>query len=126
MHFGLSAEQRALQDGVDRFLDSVCSLDLLRAVAAGDTAKPAALHKGLAELGATAVLVPAQHGGLGLGLLEAALVAESLGRRAAPVPFMASSVMAPLALMLGGSEAQRQAWLPRLAAGEAQIGRAHV
>ena len=49
------------------------------------------------------VLVPEEHGGLGLGLLEAALIAEALGKHVAPVPFLGTAVMAPLALMLAGS-----------------------
>ncbi len=72
----------------------------------------------LAELGIPGLLVPEQFGGVGLKLLDAALVSESLGRSAAPVPFIASCVMAPLALLHAGSPAQQSAWLPKLASGE--------
>jgi alkylation response protein AidB-like acyl-CoA dehydrogenase len=61
--------------------------------------------------------VPEEAGGLGLGLLDAALASEALGQAVAPVPFM-GVVLAPLALSLGGTEAQRAEWLPKLASGD--------
>ncbi len=45
-----------------------------------------------------------------------------LGRHVAPVPFVASSVMAPLALLGAGSEAQQKTYLPKLASGAAVAG----
>ena len=55
-------------------------------------------------------------------MLDAALAAEALGRHVAPVPFVASSVMAPLAIVGAGSEAQKKKYLPKLAAGELIAG----
>jgi alkylation response protein AidB-like acyl-CoA dehydrogenase len=49
-------------------------------------------------------------------------VAETLGAHVAPTPFLASAVLAPLALTRAGSPAQRDAWLPRLASGEITAG----
>jgi alkylation response protein AidB-like acyl-CoA dehydrogenase len=75
-------------------------------------------------MGACGILIPEAYGGLGLGLLEAALAAEALGRRAAPSPFLGSGVLAPLALVLAGEEAQKARWLPDLAAGRTIAGAA--
>src|SRR5690606_36969760 len=58
-------------------------------------------------------------GGVGLGPLEMGLVAQELGRAVAPVPFFSSIALAAEALLLAGDEAQKQAWLPKLASGEA-------
>ena len=44
----------------------------------------------LAELGAAGVLVPEQYGGSGLGLLDASLIAQELGRAVTPSPFLAT------------------------------------
>ena len=66
------------------------------------------------------MLIPEEHGGLGLGLLEAALIAEALGKHVVPVPFLGTAVMAPLALMMAGTPAQQKRWLPKLASGEAR------
>jgi alkylation response protein AidB-like acyl-CoA dehydrogenase len=76
----------------------------------------------LADLGVPAVLIPETHGGLGLKLLDAALVSEMLGRHVAPVPFIGSCVLAPLALIHAGSEVQQHEWLPKIASGSAFAG----
>lgn len=119
MEFGLSSEQRMLQDSVARYLADACPLQHVRDTAAGAQAVSAALTAGLADLGVPGIVIPAEYGGMGLGLLEAALVAEALGHRVTPAHFTGAHVMAPLAIMAGGSEAQRQTWLPRLASGQA-------
>jgi len=87
----------------------------------GETTAPD-IWAGLAELGVPGILIPEEHGGLGLGLLEAALAAEALGAAVAPTPFLGNAVLAPLALTIAGSEEQKAKWLPKLAAGEAAAG----
>lgn len=122
MEFALNEEQRMLQESVRGYLESSCALDRVRAAAeAGDT-RPDDLWKGLVDLGVHAILVPEEYGGVGLGHLEAALVAECLGGAVAPAPYVGSSVMAPVALALAGSDAQRDEWLPRIARGETVFG----
>jgi alkylation response protein AidB-like acyl-CoA dehydrogenase len=79
------------------------------------------LWAGLAELGLPGVMVPERFGGAGLGAFAAGLAAEALGAHAAPVPFVAAAVMAPLALLGRGSDGARRAWLPRIAAGTARL-----
>ena len=122
MEFGLSEEQRMLQESVSGYLGAACALPRVRAAAdAGDT-KPADVWEGLAQLGVQGIVVPEAYGGVGLSTLEAALVAECLGAAVAPAPFVASCVMAPVALTHAGSNAQREAWLPRIASGQAVVG----
>ena len=122
MEFGLTEEQRMLQESVSGYLESACPLPRVREAAdAGDT-KPADVWEGLAQIGVQGIVTPESHGGVGLSMLEAALIAESLGGAAAPVPFAASCVMAPVALTQAGSAAQRDAWLGRIASGEAVLG----
>jgi len=121
MEFGLSDEQRMLEDSVRRFLGEKLSIERLRKIAEIGTGFDAVLWEGLVEQGIVGLLVPERFGGSGLALLDAAVVAESLGYYAAPVPFPASLVMAPLALMAAGSEAQQAEWLPAIASGEARM-----
>jgi len=123
MKFGLSEEQTLLQDSVKRFLDEQYPLDKVRDFASGDD-NGASVRNGLAGLGITALMIDEDHGGVGLGVLEAALIAEALGHGTAPMPFVASVVMVPQALMLGGSAEQQDRWLPKLAAGEITAGAA--
>ena len=70
-------------------------------------------------MGWTATVIPEEFGGLGLSYLELVVIAEELGRSVAPVPFSSSVYLATEALMACGSQAQKEKWLPLLAAGEA-------
>ena len=92
-----------------------------RAIAAAGSGHDPEIWAGLVAQGIAGLAVPERHGGAGLGVLDAAVAAESLGYHAVPGAFAASLVMAPLALQASGTEAQQQEWLPRIAAGEARI-----
>ena len=119
MFFALTDDQQAFATTVREFLADRFDLDAVRGVVEdphGD-GHPISLWKGLADQGALAVLVPEEHDGLGLGLLDAQVVARELGRGVAPGPWTAT-VLAAEALRLAGSPEQQAAWLPGLAAGE--------
>lgn len=122
MRFGLSEDQRLLQDSVTRALEALSPLERVRRFAEQHEVTASDVWAGLTDMGLPGVLIPEEHGGLGLGLLEAALAAEALGRAVAPSPFLGSAVLAPLALIRGGSPAQQAKWLPKLAAGEILAG----
>jgi len=122
MRFALSEDQRLLQDSVGRALAEFAPLDAVRRFADGQGAEEARIWTGLAEIGLPGVLIAEEHGGLGLGLLEAALAAEALGAAVAPTPFLGSAVLAPLALSLAGTEEQKTRWLPKLASAEVRAG----
>lgn len=121
MNFGLSEEQEVLRDAIARCLAETCPLDHVRACASGGSVISEPALKALSAMGLGALMVPTAHGGSAMTMLDAAVVAEQLGRAAAPVPFLARSVLAPLALMLAGSPDQQRAWLPRIAADEARF-----
>ena len=122
MYFGLSEEQQSLEDNIKKYLEDNASLDTIKEVAGGDSAKAENIHKGLVELGISGLMVPEQYGGLELDMLFASVVSGALGSGTAPVPFAGAYVMAPIALSLGGSESQKETWLPKIAGGEAIIG----
>ncbi len=118
MDFGLSPDQVLLKDTIKRFLAEQCPTTRVRAIMESDSGHDPKLWQGLTELGVTGLIVPAAQGGSGLELLDLALAAEELGYAACPGPFLGSS-LATLALIEGGDGAQRERWLPRIAAGEA-------
>jgi alkylation response protein AidB-like acyl-CoA dehydrogenase len=122
MRFGLSEEQRMLCDAVSKALAKHVPLERVKSHAKGTAPASDDLWAAVVDAGIPSVLVPAEHGGLGLGLLEAALVAEMLGRYVAPVQFIGTAVLAPLALQLAGSKQQKSEWLGRLATGDARLG----
>jgi alkylation response protein AidB-like acyl-CoA dehydrogenase len=119
MNFEFSDDQKELGAQARRFLEAKCQPAAVRAVLEGPEPYDRALWKGLAEMGFLGVVIPEAYGGLGLGYLELCVVAEELGRVLAPVPFSSSVFLASELLLAAGSEAQKSAWLPKLAAGEA-------
>jgi alkylation response protein AidB-like acyl-CoA dehydrogenase len=122
MRFALSEDQKLLAASVEKALADLAPLERVRRFADQGEMTAADVWKGLTDLGLPGLLIDGDHGGLGLGLLEAALAAEQLGGRVAPTPFLGSAVLAPLALKLGGSAELQAQWLPKLAAGEATTG----
>jgi len=118
MHFGLTDEQKLLQQTVRGFVEGECPPKRLRELFDAGTGHDPALWKGLREMGLPGLAVSERHGGAGLELLELALVAEELGRGALPGPLLGHA-LAGLAVELAGSESQRERWLPALAGGEA-------
>jgi alkylation response protein AidB-like acyl-CoA dehydrogenase len=118
MDFDFSAEQRQIQAEARRFLAGRCGTGAARQAIESGKGSDRALWQAIAELGWTGITIPERHGGLGLGHLEACLIAEELGRVVAPVPFSSSIFLAAEALLRFGTAAQREAWLPKLARGE--------
>ena len=121
MRFGLTDEQRLLDESVRRFLAERLPIARVRELRDAGTHFDAGAWKELAELGVVGCLVPEEFGGAGLGVLDAAVIATALGHGAAPLPFLGPCVMAPLLLRELGSKTQQQRWLPALAAGDARI-----
>ena len=122
MDFGPSEEQRLLQETVRRFVDECLPTKRVREIMETERAHDPEAWRALAELGIVGLLVPEEHGGAGLGILDAALAAEELGFGAVPSPYLSTSVMAPVALLEGGTPEQRREWLPRVAAGRTCFG----
>jgi alkylation response protein AidB-like acyl-CoA dehydrogenase len=119
MQFDFSDEQKALQGDVRRFFERECPVTAVRAVIDSDAGHDATLWAKLGEAGYLAAAIPEAHGGVGAGYLELCLVAEEAGRALAPLPTVSSIYQAAELLLMAGSAAQKQAWLPRLASGEA-------
>ena len=122
MYFGLSEEQKSLEENIQRFLSDNASLDIIKAVANGDEDKAKEVHKGIIELGLSGLIVPEEYGGLELNMLFATVVSAALGSGTAPVPFAGSYIMSPIAINLAGNAEQKNNWLPKIAGGEVQVG----
>ncbi len=119
MDLDFSDDQKQLRDTLRRFLADRCTSTAVRAILEGPEPYDRALYKGLAEMGVLGAAIPEEYGGLGLGHLELCVLAEELGRADAPVPVASSIYLTAEFLLAAGSEAQKAAWLPKLAAGEA-------
>jgi alkylation response protein AidB-like acyl-CoA dehydrogenase len=79
---------------------------------------PAAFNE-MAEMGWTGVIIPEEYGGSDFGYLSLGLVLEELGRTLTASPLLATALASASALILGGTAAQKEAWLPKIASGEA-------
>ncbi len=117
MDFGLSEEQRLLQETIRGFAAKECPIARLRELFEAGVGGDATLWKGLAEIGVAGLALPEEHGGSALEVLDLALVSEVLGESALPVPFFGHA-LAGLAIAWAGSPAQQAEWLPRLATGD--------
>ncbi len=131
MDFELSGDQVALQDAAASLLDDACSTARVREVADSRRHRDDALWAAMAEQGWPAVERAEDQEGLGLGLVEVAVLCEQLGRHLAPVPF-AGTVVAHGAITsalesgaletgahLGGADTDGAEWARRLSTGEA-------
>jgi alkylation response protein AidB-like acyl-CoA dehydrogenase len=121
MEFGPSENQRLFDRLVRKFLADRLPMDVLHRLARTGSGFDETLWRGLVEIGLVGLLIPERFGGAGLGVFDAALAAEAMGASAAPAPFTAAAVMAPLAIMGSDSDAARAEWLPRIATGAARL-----
>ncbi|MEP6968278.1 MAG: acyl-CoA dehydrogenase family protein, partial [Pseudomonadota bacterium] len=78
---------------------------------------PAAFAE-MAAMGWCGVIIPEEYGGADFGYLGLGLILEETGRTLTASPLLATALAGASALVLGGSEAQKRAWLPRIAAGD--------
>lgn len=119
MDFGLSEEQEMLQQSAREFLTQECPPTFVREMYKDQDGFSRELHRKMAEQGWTGLLIPEAHNGLGLKMLDMAVLLEEMGRAAVPGPFLFSSVLFALGVTLGGSAGQKKLWLPRIVSGEA-------
>ncbi|GAA4559592.1 acyl-CoA dehydrogenase family protein [Pseudonocardia xishanensis] len=117
MYFALTDDQREFGSAVATYLAERFDLAAVRAYFE-ETGSLDGLWKAAGEQGWLAVTVPEEFDGLGLGLVEAQVIACALGAGVAPGPWR-GTVLAAEAIRLAGSPEQRAHWLPRLATGDA-------
>ncbi len=119
MNFDFSDAQKALKQQTRDFLRAACDTTVPRRVLE-DADEPFArdLWAQICANESPGIAIPEVYGGIGFGYLELCVVAEEMGRAIAPAPFSSSVYLAAEAVLLGGSEEQKQRLLPKLAAGE--------
>jgi alkylation response protein AidB-like acyl-CoA dehydrogenase len=117
----LSEEQTMLRDAAKSWVGEkspVTALRKLRDSGNADGFDRAAWSE-MAEMGWAGILIPEEFGGSGLGYLTLGLVLEETGRTLTASPLVSTALTATTALLLGGSDAQKKAWLPKIAEGKA-------
>lgn len=126
MDFALTDDQSTVRDLAVQIFTDACTPERLRTAERADTpGLDRRLWSALAEAGLLGVAVPEQHGGLGLGLVELAVLLEEAGRYAAPAPLL-TLALGGLAVARHGSATQQAALLPGVADGSRIVSAALV
>ena len=112
-------EQSMLRESVAKFCLNEVPLERVRELADDPVGLTPDLWTQIAEQGWLGLMIPEQYGGIELGVTEQAIVAEEMGRRLLPGPYL-STVLAAHAITLGGSDAAKSEWLEKVASGEAK------
>jgi alkylation response protein AidB-like acyl-CoA dehydrogenase len=117
----LNEEQTMLRDAAKSWTQDnspTTALRKLRDSGSGASFDPAVWAE-MGQMGWAGVIVPEEYGGSAFGYLSLGLVLEETGRTLTASPLVSTALAAASALILGGSEAQKQEWLTKIAAGEA-------
>jgi len=125
MDFRFTEDQQLLAEGARDFLRAEVTTECLRALWDTPTGRDDALWAQLAGLGLTGLLVPEEHGGLGLGDIEMVSIAEACGHVALPEPLIDTALIGAAMLRDAGNAALAAEWLPRIAEGTARIAVGH-
>lgn len=118
MDMELSEQQKKLIDTARRFMENECPLSAVREMESTETGFSLDLWQKMGGLGWLGLPFPEQYGGYGLGHADLALLSKELGRALCPSPFIPSAVLAGGGILAGGSEEQKQAYLPRIGSGQ--------
>ncbi len=120
MNFGFNEEQELLRSTARKFFDNECASDTVRKLMDGPEGMTPDLWKKIAEQGWTGLIFADEHGGMGLGFVDLVVLMEEMGRAVVPGPFFSTVLLGGLAIREAGTDAQKKAWLPKIASGEAR------
>ncbi|MEY2758679.1 MAG: hypothetical protein RIR33_2457 [Pseudomonadota bacterium] len=121
MAFVLSEEQHMLRDSAKAFAAEKLPVSQLRALRKEGKPYDTSAWKEMAELGFAGVIIPESYGGSGFGHVGLGQVLEAQGRTLAATPLLSTAMIGASALLLGGTSMQKDAWLAKIASGEATV-----
>ena len=125
MDLNPSDEQRLLRESVDRFINETYDSDHRRRSADDPLGFSPQIWKQFAELGWLALPIEEACGGLGAGAIETGILMEAFGRGLVAEPYLATVVIGAGLIVECGSDAQKQATLPKVADGSLLLAFAH-
>lgn len=117
----LSEEQTMLRDAAKSWVGEKSPVTAFRKMRDSGNADgfDRAAWAEMAEMGWAGILIPEEFGGSGLGYLTLGLVLEETGRTLTASPLVSTALTATTAILLGGNDAQKKAWLPKIAESKA-------
>jgi alkylation response protein AidB-like acyl-CoA dehydrogenase len=116
--FELNEDQRILQKTARDFLKEQCPKELVRSLDDSEDGHSPELWSKMAELGWMGMLLPEEYGGIGWSFLEMVILMEEMGYNICPGPFISTTILGSLPLLMAGSEDQKKKLLPKVAEGE--------
>ena len=117
MNFEFSDDVTMMREAVNRFLTEQLPVGAVRQQIESGAKLDQTLWSKIAEMGWLGVAIPEEFDGMGLGYEALCMIAEDIGRTLPSVPFSSSIYLAAQAILLFGSQAQKENYLPRLATG---------
>jgi alkylation response protein AidB-like acyl-CoA dehydrogenase len=125
--FSFSSEQEEFRSNLRRLLaDRSPTKEVRRLMETDRGYEPDGWHAINTALGLTAIRIPEAYGGYGLSFGDQGIVLEEMGRALLCAPYFATAVLAASAVMNAGTEAEKEALLPGIAAGETNAALAWV
>jgi alkylation response protein AidB-like acyl-CoA dehydrogenase len=121
MDFGFSEEQEMLRSSARDFLAKEAPMTWVRKMMEDDRGYTDDVWKKMAGLGWMGLVLPEQYGGSGLDFVDMIVVLEEMGRAVLPGPFFATVILGGIAIAQGGTDAQKQAYLPKIADGSLKV-----
>jgi len=125
MNFDLTEEQEMIVDAVQKFVANDSPVERFRKLRDHETGWEKSVWKAMGEYGWLGVEVPEELGGYGGTFVDVALILEQLGRGLVPEPYIASVVLAGGLLTKFGTDAQREAFLAPMIAGDTSLAVAY-
>jgi len=120
-----SDEQRLLRESADRFVSETYTADHRRRTANDPLGFSTKIWKQFADLGWLALPIAEAHGGLGGGAVEIGILMEAFGRGLVSEPYLSTVVIGASLISECGTDAQKQALLPKIADGSLCLAFAH-
>ncbi len=121
MDFSFTEEQTLLRNSISQFLTKNYDFETFKKISRTEPGWSRANWKQFAELGLLAAPFPEAYGGLGGGPVDTMIVMEEFGRALVVEPFAQTVVVGGNFLLNGGSEAQKEEWIGKIAGGETVI-----
>jgi alkylation response protein AidB-like acyl-CoA dehydrogenase len=116
MDLGLSEEQQMLREFARDFLEKECPESHVRDMEEDERGFSQDLWRKMAEQGWLGLIIPDTYGGVGMTYMDLVILIEEFGRALVPGPFIPNCI-ATIALLEAASDAQKQEYLPAIAAG---------
>ena len=117
MDFGFSDEQDMLRQTARAFFEEHCPTTFVRQMMEDEKGYSPNLWREMAELGWLGLAFPEAYGGQGLGFVDLTVILEEMGAALLPSPFLSTVLLAGQTILVGGSEAHKKTYLPKIADG---------